>query len=94
MLRLLKLLAILLATSLWGSVYDFDLIKKGKEDSNTPLVGGIQGDESGGFLSASLLATHKENIPSCFSIDTKDKVYRVEYYKNNTFAGMLLVKFV
>ncbi len=59
MLRLLKPLAILLATSLCGSVYDFDLIKKGKEDNNTLLVvGGIQGDEPGGFLSASLLATH------------------------------------
>ena len=41
--------------------YDFDLIKKGKDDGNTLLVvGGIQGDEPGGFISASLLATHYE----------------------------------
>jgi len=40
---------------------DFDLIKKGQENNNTLLViGGIQGDEPGGFISASLLATHYE----------------------------------
>ena len=38
--------------------YDFDLVKKGKQDNNTLLVvGGIQGDEPGGFTAASLLAT-------------------------------------
>ena len=41
--------------------FDFDLIKKGKDDTNTLLVvGGIQGDEPGGFISASILATHYE----------------------------------
>nr|WP_235598069.1 M99 family carboxypeptidase catalytic domain-containing protein [Campylobacter hyointestinalis] len=36
----------------------YSLIKKGKLDENTVLViGGIQGDEPGGFLAASLLAT-------------------------------------
>jgi hypothetical protein len=41
--------------------FDFDLIKKGKQDTNTMLViGGIQGDEPGGFVAASLLATHYE----------------------------------
>jgi len=44
-----------------NTVFDFDLIKKGKENNNTLLViGGIQGDEPGGFISASLLATHYE----------------------------------
>ena len=43
------------------SDFNFDLIKKGKQDENTLLVvGGIQGDEPGGFISASLLATHYE----------------------------------
>lgn len=38
---------------------DFDFIKKGIEDDNTLLViGGIQGDEPGGFMAASLLVTH------------------------------------
>jgi hypothetical protein len=38
---------------------DFDLIKKGEDDNNTLLiVGGIQGDEPGGFIAASLIATH------------------------------------
>ncbi len=41
--------------------YEFDFIKKGKQDNNTMLVvGGIQGDEPGGFVAASLLATHYE----------------------------------
>ena len=38
--------------------YKFDLIKKGIDNNNTLLViGGIQGDEPGGFMAASLLAT-------------------------------------
>ncbi|WP_373004747.1 M99 family carboxypeptidase catalytic domain-containing protein [Sulfurimonas sp.] len=41
--------------------FKFDLIQKGKLDKNTLLVvGGIQGDEPGGFISASILATHYE----------------------------------
>ena len=41
------------------TVYNFDFIKKGVQDNNTLLVvGGIQGDEPGGFIAASLLATH------------------------------------
>lgn len=40
-------------------VMDFDFIKKGKDDNNTMLViGGIQGDEPGGFVAASVLSTH------------------------------------
>ncbi|MEA3352728.1 MAG: M99 family carboxypeptidase catalytic domain-containing protein [Campylobacterota bacterium] len=39
--------------------FDFDIIKKGFMDDNTLLiVGGIQGDEPGGFMAASLIATH------------------------------------
>ena len=39
--------------------FKFDFIKKGKQDDNTFLViGGIQGDEPGGFMAASLIATH------------------------------------
>ena len=38
---------------------NFDIIKKGFENNNTLLiVGGIQGDEPGGFMAASLIATH------------------------------------
>ncbi|MEA2091936.1 MAG: M99 family carboxypeptidase catalytic domain-containing protein [Campylobacterota bacterium] len=41
--------------------FNFDIIQKGIQDKNTLLViGGIQGDEPGGFVSASLLATHYE----------------------------------
>ena len=40
---------------------DFDIIKMGQTDDNTLLiVGGIQGDEPGGFMAASLIATHYE----------------------------------
>ncbi len=38
---------------------DFDFIKKGIQDNNTLLiVGGIQGDEPGAFMAASLITTH------------------------------------
>jgi hypothetical protein len=41
--------------------FNFNLIKKGFKDNNTLLVvGGIQGDEPGGFMAASLLATAYE----------------------------------
>ncbi|WP_031348012.1 M14 family metallopeptidase [Sulfurimonas hongkongensis] len=55
--------AIFLFCSLLGAqdLFKFDLIQKGEQDANTLLViGGIQGDEPGGFISASLLATHYE----------------------------------
>ncbi len=40
------------------SALEYSFIKKGEADDNTVLViGGIQGDEPGGFLAASLLAT-------------------------------------
>jgi len=50
----------LIPFSLYGkNNYNFDFITKGKQDGNTLLVvGGIQGDEPGGFIAASLLATH------------------------------------
>jgi hypothetical protein len=39
--------------------FKFDFIKKGQDDNNTLLiVGGIQGDEPGGFMAASLISTH------------------------------------
>ncbi|WP_228026608.1 M99 family carboxypeptidase catalytic domain-containing protein [Campylobacter californiensis] len=42
----------------FGSNLEYALIKKGIQDDNTMLViGGIQGDEPGGFLAASIVAT-------------------------------------
>lgn len=62
MLRLFKFLIIpFLIQNLFGNTtsIDFDFIKKGKQDNNTLLiVGGIQGDEPGAFMAASLIATH------------------------------------
>ena len=63
MLKLSRLFILLLAIDLFASTqsFDFDLIKKGKDNNNTLLiVGGIQGDEPGGFMAASLIATHYE----------------------------------
>ena len=59
MLRLFS--TFLLFTGLvFADGFDFTLIKKGeKNDNNTLLiVGGIQGDEPGGFMAASILSTH------------------------------------
>lgn len=62
MLKLYKFLVLIfLSTPIFcaASSLDFDLIKKGSQDDNTLLiVGGIQGDEPGGFIAASLIATH------------------------------------
>ena len=64
MLKLFKLLLFILFSlhaSASVSTLDFEIIKKGKKDDNTLLiVGGIQGDEPGGFMAASLIATHYE----------------------------------
>jgi len=35
----------------------------------------------------------QSQIPKRFSIDKKGNVYRIEYYKKNKFAGMILVNF-
>lgn len=62
MLRLFKLIVLVFCTlNLNASTksLDFEIIKKGQDDKNTLLiVGGIQGDEPGGFMAASLIATH------------------------------------
>ena len=62
MLKLYSLFFVLISTYLSAStVIDFDLIKKGEDNNNTLLIiGGIQGDEPGGFVSASVLSTHYE----------------------------------
>ncbi len=59
MLRLFSIF-ILFTGLVFGGGFDFTLIKKGEKDNNNRLlvVGGIQGDEPGGFMAASLLATH------------------------------------
>jgi len=59
MLRLFS--TIILFTGLvFADGFDFTLIKKGASNDNNTLfvVGGIQGDEPGGFMAASLLSTH------------------------------------
>jgi len=60
-LRLFKLLfvAVIVQNLYAAKSFDFDLIKKGQDSNNTLLiVGGIQGDEPGGFMAASLISTH------------------------------------
>ena len=63
MLKLFSVIFILFLSSCLSAskVFEFDLIKKGKDNNNTLLIiGGIQGDEPGGFVSASILSTHYE----------------------------------
>ena len=63
MLKLYKLVLLIFVGTLLSAntTMEFNHIKKGVQDENTLLViGGIQGDEPGGFISASLLATHYE----------------------------------
>ncbi len=61
MLKFYKILFLFLIITVTNAnqIYNFDLIKKGTQDNNTLLIiGGIQGDEPGGFVSASIIATH------------------------------------
>ncbi len=62
MLKLFRLLILsFLIQNLFANTqsFEFDFIKKGIQDNNTLLiVGGIQGDEPGAFMAASLIATH------------------------------------
>ena len=63
MLKLYRVILALVVSSFLSAstIMDFDLIKKGKDDNNTLLIiGGIQGDEPGGFMSASIISTHYE----------------------------------
>jgi len=64
MLKLFRLIIIsLFIQNLFASTqsFDFDFIQKGQQDDNTLLiVGGIQGDEPGAFMAASLITTHYE----------------------------------
>lgn len=59
MLRLFSCIFLFITIAV-GNDFDFALIKKGDVNSTNTLliVGGIQGDEPGGFMAASLLATH------------------------------------
>lgn len=66
-LGMLKLFSLLLITFFIQNVsastdiknIDFDFIKKGQQDDNTLLIiGGIQGDEPGAFMAASIITTH------------------------------------
>ena len=59
MLRLFSIF-ILFTGLVFADGFDFTLIKKGesKDENRLLIVGGIQGDEPGGFMAASLLSTH------------------------------------
>ncbi len=59
MYRLISFIVVLsFFNALLAEDLEYSFIKKGYDDNNTVLViGGIQGDEPGGFLAASLLAT-------------------------------------
>lgn len=61
MLRLFSTFLLFCGLAFAGG-FNFTLIKKGEVDDNNTLliVGGIQGDEPGGFMAASLLSTHYE----------------------------------
>lgn len=59
MLKLFSLILLLLLSTASAKNMDFNLFTKGEQNKNTLLViGGVQGDEPGGFMAASLIATH------------------------------------
>lgn len=54
------LFLMLLALSAQAGPLDFDIFRLGTGDNTVLVIGGIQGDEPGGFSAATLLATHYE----------------------------------
>lgn len=54
------LLVLLAATPAHAAPLDFDLFRLGTGENTVLVIGGIQGDEPGGFSAATLLATHYE----------------------------------
>ena len=57
-MRKFLLFLLTFATASLANTLDYALIKKGEPSENTMLlIGGIQGDEPGGFLAASIVAT-------------------------------------
>ncbi len=62
MIHFFRIVAVAVALHVTLLGLDFSLIKKGESDSNTTLlvIGGIQGDEPGGFNAAAILSTRYE----------------------------------
>ena len=58
--RFIKILLLLVLNTYLYSAQNIQLIKKENSDSNTTLlvIGGIHGDEPGGYFAASILSTH------------------------------------
>jgi hypothetical protein len=69
--------------------FAFDFIKKGKQDNNTLLiVGGIQGDEPGGFMSASLISTHYKILKGSVWIVPNLNFYSIIKRNRGPFGDM------
>lgn len=65
LLPLVFLAALLSSASLFAFPLDFNTFKLGSDDKAVLIVGGIQGDEPGGFSAATLLATRYEIKKGC-----------------------------
>jgi len=67
----------------------FDIIKKGNDNNNTLLiVGGIQGDEPGGFMAASLIATHYKILKGSVWIVPNLNFYSIIKRSRGPFGDM------
>ncbi len=74
-----------------GSVINVknDFLVKSQKDIRVNIIGYVNKSKK----NESELLVSKNEIMQKFSLDKKGKVYRVEFYKKNKFAGMVLVNF-
>jgi hypothetical protein len=69
--------------------FGFNIIKKGQQDDNTLLiVGGIQGDEPGGFMAASLIATHYDILEGSVWVVPNLNFYSIIKRSRGPFGDM------
>lgn len=66
-----------------------DFLVKPKENIRVNIIGYVNKSKS----NESGLKVRKDEIMKRFSLDKKGKIYRVEFYKEDKFSGMILVKF-
>ncbi len=69
--------------------FEFNIIKKGEQNDNTLLiVGGIQGDEPGGFMAASLIATHYDILEGSVWVVPNLNFYSIIKRSRGPFGDM------
>ena len=69
-------------------------VKKSFKVLKSPLRVNVIGFSKAGIDSEDSLVLKKSDMVSSFSLDNSNKSYRVEFYHDNIFYGMITIKFI